>query len=276
MINVCYCGNKRIFPGLLLSVMSLAEHTAEPLRVLILSMDLHGQDPAFIPFSKNQMNILNEVLRKKNAQSCAQLLDLTEQYTASLAAGKNRKAAIYTPYAMLRLFLDELPGMPDKIIYLDIDTMCVSDIAQLYDIDISACEYAAALDYMGKFWIDRHYCNSGVLLLNLQKIRERGLFRKCRELICAKKMAMPDQSALHRCATSRLELPMRFNEQRSIKPDTVIKHFNKGIKWYLFIPRVYNYKQWQRDKVQNRLKIHDFDDIYAEYDRLAEKYDLNE
>ena len=177
---------------------------------------------------------------------------------------------------MLRLFLDELPGMPDKIIYLDIDTMCVSDIAQLYDIDISACEYAAALDYMGKFWINKHYCNSGVLLLNLQKIRETGLFRKCRELICVKKMAMPDQSALHRCATSRMELPMRFNEQRTIKPDTVVKHFNKGIKWYLFIPRVYNYKQWQRDKVQNRLKIHDFDDIYAEYDRLAEKYDLNE
>ena len=68
MINVCYCGNKRIFPGLLLSVMSLAEHTAEPLRVLILSMDLHGQDPAFIPFSKNQMNLLTEVLRKKNAR----------------------------------------------------------------------------------------------------------------------------------------------------------------------------------------------------------------
>lgn len=97
MINVCYCGNKHIFPGLLLSVMSLAEHTAEPLRVLILSMDLHGQDPAFIPFSENQMNILNEVLRKKNAQSCAQLLDLTEQYTASLADGKNRKRRSIPP-----------------------------------------------------------------------------------------------------------------------------------------------------------------------------------
>ena len=272
MINVCYCGNKRIFPGLLLSVMSLAEHTAEPLRVLILSMDLHGQDPAFIPFSKNQMNILNEVLRKKNAQSCAQLLDLTEQYTASLADGKNRKAAIYTPYAMLRLFLDELPGMPDKIIYLDIDTMCVSDIAQLYDIDISACEYAAALDYMGKFWIDRHYCNSGVLLLNLKEIKKTGLFTRARDLIYAKKMAMPDQSALHKLGKKRLYLPFRFNEQRHIQYDTVVKHFCKGIHWILFIPIVYNIKQWQRDKVHKKLKIHDFDDVYQKCDELMRRF----
>ena len=274
-VSVCYSGNKRIFPGLLLSVLSLAKFTERPLHVYVLSMDMHELDPSFVPFSGNQINILDGVLKEKNPESRAELIDVTEVFRAELAKGKNMKNH-YTPYTLLRLYMDGFEHFPDKIIYLDIDTMCASDIAQLYDIDISACEYAAALDYMGKFWINKHYCNSGVLLLNLQKIRETGLFRKCRELICVKKMAMPDQSALHRCATSRMELPMRFNEQRTIKPDTVVKHFNKGIKWYLFIPRVYNYKQWQRDKVQNRLKIHDFDDIYAEYDRLAEKYGLNE
>lgn len=274
MITVCYCANKGIFPGLLLSAMALAKHSSEPVRVLVLSMDLHEQDPRFIPFSENQMGILNDVLRARNGQSCAQFIDLTKQYRAELARGKNSKAAIYTPYALLRLFLDEL-DVPEKLIYFDVDTMCTGDVKQLFDIDVSAYEYAAALDYMGRFWIDKHYCNSGVLLLNLKMIRETGLFIRCRDLIRTRHMAMPDQTALHRLATARLELPMRFNEQRAIKQDTVVKHFNKGIKWYLFIPRVYNYKQWQRDKVQNWLKIHDFDDIYAEYDQLAEKYDLN-
>lgn len=239
-------------------------------------MDLRRRNPAFVGYSENQMRILNEVLQKRNPESYAEQRDLTSLYERRLAQGKNRKAAIYTPYALLRLFLDELPGIPDKIIYLDIDTMCVSDAAQLYDIDIEGYEYAAALDYMGKFWIAKNYCNSGVLLLNMPEIRRTGLFRKCRDLIYTKKMAMPDQSALHKSAVRRMYLPDRFNEQRAIKPDTVIKHFNKGIRWYLFIPRVYNYKQWHREKVHSFLKIHDFDDVYAEYDELAAKYDLND
>ena len=64
----------------------------------------------------------------------------------------------------------------------------------------------------------------------------------------------------------------KFNEQRTIKEDTVIKHFCKGIKFYLFIPRVYNYNQWQRDKVHKKLKIHDFDDIYGDFDAIMAKH----
>ena len=58
---------------------------------------------------------------------------------------------------------------------------------------------------------------------------------------------------------------MKFNEQRSVKPDTVIKHFNKGVK-HLPIPRSYNVKQWQVTKVHKKLKIFEFDDIYELYD----------
>ena len=41
-------------------------------------------------------------------------------------------------------------------------------------------------------------------------------------------MIMPDQSALDRLTSSKLLLPRKFNEQRSLRKDTVIKHFNKG------------------------------------------------
>lgn len=274
MIPVCYCGNKKVFPGLLLSALSLAEHASEPVHLYILSMDLHEQNPDFIPYSENQMQILNEVLRSKNPENSAELIDITDRYKEYLGKGANKKGAIYTPYTLLRLYLDEL-DMPDKLIYLDIDTMCTGDIKELYDVDVDGCEYGATLDYMGKFWIDKKHCNAGVLLLNLPEIRKTKLFERCRELLFEKRMAMLDQSALNKLVTKQVFLPDKFNEQRTIKPDTVVKHFNKGIKWYLFIPRVYNYKQWHRDKVQNWLKIHDFDDIYAEYDKLAEKYDLN-
>ena len=275
MISVCYSGNKRVFAGLLLSVLSLVKYTRRPLHVFVLTMDLHEQDPAYLPFSENQMRILNGVLQAKNPESRAEAVDMTELYKKSLAAGKNR-GNMYTPYAQLRLYLDELENIPDKIVYLDIDTMCTDDIAKLYDIDISAYEYAAVRDYMGRFWINKNYCNSGVLLLNMAAIRETGLFRNIREYVRTHRMIMPDQSALHRLGKRRMYLPDRFNEQRDIKPDTVVKHFCKGINWYLFIPVLYNVKQWHRDKVHKKLKISFFDGIYEEFDRLAGKYDLNE
>lgn len=35
---------------------------------------------------------------------------------------------------------------------------------------------------------------------------------------------------------------------------------------------MYNYKQWQRDKVHKKLKIHDFDDIYGDFDAIMAKH----
>lgn len=274
MINVCYCGNRKIFPGLLLSVMSLAKYTDHALNVYVLSMDLHEQNPAFVPFTQNQMNVLNEVLREKNPESRAVLIDMTKQYTSYLAHGANKKGAIYTPYTLLRLYLDQLENVPDKIIYMDIDTMCIDDIAKLWEIDISDYEYAAALDYMGRFWVNKHYCNAGVLSLNLAVIRQSGLFERARKLLYEKRLTMLDQAALNRLGKRVLYLPDRFNEQRNIKPDTVIKHFCKGTSFKYVIPICFNIKQWQRDKVHKKLKLHCFDDLYEKYDLLEKKFDF--
>lgn len=274
-VCVCYCGNKKIFPGLLLSALSLAKYTDRPLRVIVLSMDLHELNAAYLPFSENQMRVLDEALKEKNPESRAELVDLTDLYKETLAEGKNARN-LYTPYAQLRLFLTELAGLPDKVVYLDADTMCTGDIAELYDIDVSGYEYGAVLDHMGKFWISPTYCNSGVLLLNLPVLRETALFPRIREYVRTHRMVMPDQSALHRLGTKKLFLPGRFNEQRKIKEDTVVKHFCKGTDFYFIIPVTFNIKQWQRDKVHKRLKIFCFDDLYEKYDRLAEKYDLTE
>ena len=272
MISICYSGNRRVFPGLLLSVLSLVKHTERPIALYVLSMDLHEQDPAFLPFTEEQIGLLECVLKEKNPQSSACMIDVKEAFCRSLADGKNSEN-YYTPYAQLRLYLNELEGLPDKLVYLDIDTMCAGDIAQLYDIDISEYEYGAVLDHMGKFWISPTYCNSGVLLLNLPMIRKTRLFERIREYVRTRRMIMPDQTALHRLGTKKLFLPRRFNEQRGVRADTVVKHFCRGIRWVPFF-HIYNIKQWERDKVHKTLKIFCFDDLYEEFDRLAEQYDF--
>ena len=267
MIPVCYSGNRKVFDGLLLSVMSMAKYSDEELNVYVLTMDLTFDDPRFEAFTDQQISLLTEVLQKKNPKSKAIKLDVTELYKKYLMDGKNHKNG-YTPYTLLRLLVDFLPEMPDKFIYIDIDTMCCSDIKQLYDVELGDYDVAACKDYMGRFWIRRTYCNAGVLLLNLKQIKQNGLFEKCRKMVNTKKMIMPDQTALNKYAKKKY-LPFRFNEQRKIRKDTVVKHFCKGIKFYLpFGFHIYNIKQWEREAVHKRLKIFMFDDIYEEFDKI--------
>lgn len=271
MINICYSGNKRIFEGLLLAVLSLAKTTKEELKVHILTMDLHEENPNFLPFSDEQIELLDKILKEKNKNSQAIKIDVTKQYIEQLRDGKNHHNG-YTPYATLRLLLDLVPNMPDKMIYMDIDTMCVSDIKQLNDINIDGYDFGATKDYMGRFWIHTHYCNSGVMTMNLKQIKENKLFEKCRKKVNKTKMLMPDQTALNKYGKKKY-LPFKFNEQRKIKSDTVVKHFCKGIVFFLpFGFHIYNIKQWQRDKVHKNLKIFCFDDLYEKVDSLKKEY----
>lgn len=268
-VNVCYCGNEKVFPLILLSVLSIAKYTSCAVTVYILTMDLSERDRRFVPITQTQLSVLKEALQSKNAQSEVVLLDMREAYLRLLDNGKNSKNH-YTPYAQGRLLLDEFE-LPEKIIYMDSDVMCCSDLAQFLEVDIDAYEFAAVLDHMGKFWIKRDYCNSGVMYLNLKRVQETGLLSRARDMVNTKRLVFPDQSALNRLVEKKLILPRKFNEQRAICEDTVLKHFCQGIKWLPFF-KVYNYKQNDVKNVHKKLHINQFDDIYGQYDALARKY----
>ena len=75
MIEICYCGNRRIFPQVLLSVLSIVKHTAAPVRVHLFTMDLSDVDGKFLPFSEEQRQILEDVVRAANEQSCVRIVD---------------------------------------------------------------------------------------------------------------------------------------------------------------------------------------------------------
>lgn len=272
MISICYCANKKVFPLILLSVMSIVKHTSEAVTVYIATMDLSDVDPRFLSISEHQRVVLEEVLREKNPESRAILLDMETDYRRHLMGGKNERS-YYTPYAMNRLLLDLLP-LPDRLIYLDTDVMCCSDIAELWQTNVTDYEFAAVKDKEGSFFIRPTYCNTGVLVLNLKKIKETGLFARTRERVVEKKMIMPDQSALNALAKDKLILPRRFNEQRAIRTDTVLKHFCRSFKWYGPFFKLYNYKQDDRINLHEKLHIFCFDDLYEKYDILAKKYDL--
>jgi lipopolysaccharide biosynthesis glycosyltransferase len=173
-----------------MSVLSVIENTDSLVEIILLTMDLSERDERYIPFDEEQLALLKKTLKEKNPESDARIIDVTNLQHEYFDGGKNQKNN-YTPYASIRLFLDLL-DVPEKMIYLDADIMVRGNIEELYSIDIQNHEFAAVKDIVGRKFFPKKYCNSGVLLLNLKKIKETGLFRKCCRLVRRRPMMMPD------------------------------------------------------------------------------------
>ena len=132
------------------------------------------------------------------------------------------------------------------------------------EIYLKGFEYAAARDHYGKFLINPNFINAGVILFNLKKCRETRLFEKCRELIKTKKLVFADESAIIRCTTKKKMLSQRFNDQKFLYKNTVIRHFSKRLFWTPY-PHTANIKQWSVTKVHKIFGYENFDDILYEY-----------
>ena len=262
MIPILYAGNRRMFDGLLISVVSAASHSSEPLDVTLLTMDLREVCPDYLPLTESQRQYLERLCQKRCPGSRVTLLDVGEYYREELGASPNAGTG-YTPYCFLRLFADRLP-LPDKVLYLDADTVIAGDLLPLYQTDVEGAEYAAVLDHYGRWFMGYHYINSGVMLLNLREIRKTGLFRRAVELCAGRRLFLPDQTALHRLTRKKILLPVRYNEQKHYdRPDTVIQHFCKTILW-LPVFHTRTVKPWETERVHHILTDR-YDAVLKEY-----------
>ena len=233
------------------------------MTVYILTMELTRVDERYVPLLEEQRVSLEEALKAKNPDTRVKLFDVTNLYARELAYNAN-EGCYCSPYTLLRLLADLIPEIPDKLLYLDCDTMFNKNISLLWNIDVSNYEYAAARDHYGKFLLYPNYINAGVLLFNMKRCRETGIFERARELIRKKKLLFADQSALIRSTTKRKLLSQRYNDQKFLYPGTVIRHFSKRL-FYLPYPHVENVKQWQVERVREVFGYTAFDDIWEEY-----------
>ncbi len=273
MINLLFSGNSGVFDGVLTCMLSIFKRTAtdEPFRIFVYTMDVSRIKPEYTPISDAQIAFLDEIAKTYNAENEILEVDVTDLYEKEFGGCPN-EGAYCSPYTLLRLFADEIEGMPDKLLYLDVDILFNRDIRLLYDIDVEDYEYAAARDHYGKYLINPNYVNAGVLLFNMKKIRETGLLAKARELIKTKKLVFADQSAVIRSTTRKRMLPQRFNDQKFLHKHTVVRHFSKRL-FYLPYPHTANIKQWRVSDIHRIFRYYVFDDILYEYIYLKKKFE---
>ena len=263
MINILFGGNSKVFDGILLSLISITKHCPDSLNVFVLTADVTEINEDYKPLTENHIKILEKILKNKNKLSKISLIKLSFEFNNWICSSQN-KLNSYTPFAFLRLFADKVNNLPEKIIYLDTDILLNGNIKELFNTDITNFEMAVVKDRYGRIFIHPNYFNSGMLLMNMKKIKETKLLEKVRDMCSKKKLAFPDQSALNKHCKLKLYLPRKYNEQGKLKKNTVLQHFSKRIKLLPYI-RTINIKPWQIDQVKKIYKISAYNDRYDDY-----------
>lgn len=153
------------------TMQSVIEHTGAPICFHILHDDT-----------------LNDQNREKLVQVATQNGNRIQFHNLGDAFGDSLKEKMgrYTIGSMFRVMLPELLPDISKIIYLDADLLVNRDIKELWDIDIQNYCLAAVPDYSTVNGLETpypvanqevpasHYFNSGVLYMNLDRIRAKG------------------------------------------------------------------------------------------------------
>ena len=271
-----YCGDSGIEDGIFLSALSVCKNAgckgtacidADGNNANCNNADENGEKIDFyiLTASYGKYTAIGEDFQKKLQSAigpCGSVtvLDISRCFLSYLP--KANLSTRFTPLCMLRLFADQIPKIPDRILYLDADVLCRKSLDELYFADLDDLDFLAVPDRYGKWFfgniLKHDYLNSGVLLLNMEKIRKDRLFERCRELCAKEKMFMPDQTALNKLG-KKGKLKRKFNEQGKIKNDTVLKHFTTYFRFFPYFKAV-TIKPWQKE-LHTKLKIYEFDDI---------------
>ena len=271
-MNILYCGDANIVDGLYISILSLLKNIKEELNIYVLTVNVNEKNLKINGVSDYSIMFLDKLVKDKNQKSFVTKIDITELFIKELPV-INLKTR-FTPCCMLRLFADYLEQLPEKILYLDNDVVCRKDFTDFYNEDIENYELCGVLDYYGKWFFKNNifkfdYLNSGVLLLNLSKIKETKLFVRCRKMCIEKEIFMPDQSSLNKLAKYKKIMPRKYNEQRRLHKNTVFQHFTTSFRLFPWFHTL-TVKPWDVERIHSVLKNHEYDDILEQY--LKNKY----
>ncbi|KRM56124.1 glycosyltransferase [Lacticaseibacillus sharpeae] len=266
-MNILYCGDAHMADGLLISTLSLTKHYQAPIHVYVLTANIHTQNRDFQALGQDAVTVVQEQLHDVNPLSSAELIDITDIFTANPPTVNMDTR--FTPYCMLRLYSDLVPQLPDRLLYLDTDIVCRESPQHFYDQDLTGTEFVGVLDHYGKWFFHSQlraldYVNSGMMLMNMPQIRKTQLFVRCRRVCATVKMFMPDQSALNKLADTKRLAPRRFNEQRRLHRNTVFQHFTTSFRFFPWVHTL-SVKPWEVDRVHSDLHLHEYDDVLSEY-----------
>ena len=192
-----------------------------------------------------------------------------------------------------RLFIPELYPEYKKAIYIDSDTICLTDIANLYNIDMENNLIAGVPDGaiqandVFKDYVERvvgvsdynNYFNAGIIVMNLEELRKYKFQEKFIYMLGKVRFEVAqDQDYMNRLCKGRVKL-LDFSWNRmpimgKQSGDINIIHYNLGAKPWYFDDVLYQEHFWEyAEKTDFYNEIKEIGAKYTEADK--EKDDAN-
>lgn len=196
----------------------------------------------------NDVPKLAEIIAKYKVK--VEIINFNNIFDKLVAKENINRDTIYSNFCFARLALPSLIK-EDKIIYIDTDAIVLQDISHLWNINMDDYYVAGCKDYgiirdgtFSRLNITGKYVNSGVIILNLNKIREDNIQEKWFDVINNNELKYPDQDALNIvCQNHELYLPSMYNYIRNVTKEILWPEYIKVVHYAG--PKV----QWVVDKM---------------------------
>lgn len=101
--------------------------------------------------------------------------------------------------SMMRIALAQMLPHEDKLLWLDSDTIVDGDISELFALDMTGYYFAGCREF-DKCNESFSYINTGVLMMNLAKIREDRIDTRMINVLNTQKLVYPDQDVINMLA----------------------------------------------------------------------------
>lgn len=226
-ITICYSCNNEYLNYLKTSIYSLNKSNSDTkLNIYVLHKNIT---------EINMISILN-----KFVSDSVKINFIQVQHNFGL---KLKKINRFPEETLFRLLIPKLIK-EDKVLFLDVDTIILKDLNDLFNLNIDAFPFAALIDIASSESIEerknrlnmrahQHYFNTGVLLINNRFLKKEPLFDEAINFAIsnAKKLVFPDQDSLSAVTDNFYELSPKYhflatlNKRLYFKFKPVIIHY---------------------------------------------------
>ena len=170
---VVYGGTRNLYKKMVTAVKSLLVNNADIDRVYFLIED--DEFPYKLPECVKFINVSGQPWFRKDGPN----------YTSQ-----------FTYMTMMRNAMTYILPEESLVLWLDVDTIVDDGIGELFETDMREYCYGAVIELAKSTEIFRYH-NIGVLLINLQKIRELGLDDPMIDYLNTHKLQYPDQDVIN-------------------------------------------------------------------------------
>ena len=186
---VVYCGTYDVYMNMVASLKSLLFNTPVDKVYFLIEDDTF---PYELPDIVETINVKNQ--------------------TWFPSDGPNFDNA-WTYMCMVRAAFPQMFPQHKKILSLDIDIVINDDVSDLWDYDLDGYYLAGVPERQRqKSSADPIYINFGVVMMNLEKLRQDNISQQVIDALNTRKFGCPEQDAYNKyCAGHILDLPAEFN-----------------------------------------------------------------